>query len=1246
MVTRRLTLLLLTGVLVLLPITAAQAQTTGGLRGQVLDKDGQPLPTARVLITNPTLGVQQAAVADAKGEFRVVPLPPGKGYSVRVEFPGMSTVTLSDIEVAPGKVVAVPVTLRPDKEMQEKIRVTATTEVVNTESTTTQTNISSEFIDALPILGRNYQDVLTLAPGVSDVDGDGNPNIHGARDTDTVTLVDGVSTVDPVTGRVGQQLNINSIQEIEVKTSGASAEFGRAQGGFVTIVTKSGGNDFEGLFRFDWRGHALDGDGAGIDPPQLHGGLGEIGLRNLNFNDLYPQLTVSGPIVKDKAWYFVALEFRQEQTPVNALTQAFVRTVRQDRLFGKATWQMSTNHKLVFTATFDPQTFENLGLSSFTALEAGYTQKLGGRNLVLRETAVFSPNVFLDSTIQDFISYPQQIPTLNADTNGNGILYIDRNHNNFIDATERDPGEDFDRDGKFDVFEDTIRKNNVLDPGEDRDGDGRLTQSGHLLNPGGCEGVNREDKDCDGWPDRIDEDPNNNGRCDPGEPCDVDNDGLLEHEIMTDPNHNGIPCELGEPCGEDRNGDFVIDDRPVLSPDDHIPDPNGNINTWYPYGEQFPLSRDRDYETDQRTLRTTGPYLSDFTGNRGRQTIKEDLTIFVPDWHGQHELKTGVIVEKETYSQDTNLRPYVLPNLSPPTANSFVPTVGVILPAENNVSNSATSLTGAIYVQDTYKPLPNLTLNLGLRFDREATDSFGYTPFDPRQERALFDRLNGLAGGEIPLTDATTGNNDHIDEKGYCFDPLFQGLGGTTCGTTGIASPFLTDLSSTLYKARLSRLTEHHTATNLVAQTLATLFPGASDPNTGIVDRDLLRQQGAVFQEEAPFRLTNNNLSPRLAVSWDPWADSKTKIFASWSRFYDKLFLNTVIPEEGPDTIARYYRKDPDGITASGVPDNGFGDPISKAPPSTAQVDRGLQTPFTDEWSIGFERELAPEISIRMSYINRSGRLGVQFHDINHEVRYNPTNGKVLDQIGKLVVGSGAGAGGTPTPDNIPDLYIYNFFFNEIYRLSNYSSSEYHGIEVQVTKRLSRKWQMDASYTYSRAQGDAETVGGGTLGLGLDPATLQYEYGYLNFDQRHVVRLNGTTFLPNDWTMGGILQWTSGLPYSVLTNAFSLDNFQYAQNRVLFGQVANNTSGGVFTPERRDSRRNASVLNINLQATKAFVIGRFNSKLFLTVDNLLNKDDLTINNYYPAAPNRAGALQLDAERRFGRRYSIGFQFEF
>jgi hypothetical protein len=77
---------------------------------------------------------------------------------------------------------------------------------------------------------------------------------------------------------------------------------------------------------------------------------------------------------------------------------------------------------------------------------------------------------------------------------------------------------------------------------------------------------------------------------------------------------------------------------------------------------------------------------------------------------------------------------------------------------------------------------------------------------------------------------------------------------------------------------------------------------------------------------------------------------------------------------------------------------------------------------------------------------------------------------------------------------------------------------------------------------------------------------------------------------------------------------------------------------------RRNSERNDAVYNINLRASKAFVLGRLSSKLFMTVDNLLNSDDLTIKTENRNSPD--AALQLKSERRFGRKFEVGFQIEF
>ncbi|HEV8702165.1 MAG TPA: TonB-dependent receptor [Candidatus Polarisedimenticolia bacterium] len=1271
----------------------AIAQTNSGLKGTVVDKDGAPLPSARISIKNGSLGVSQGAVADAKGEFRIVPLPPGKGYVLEVAFPGMGTIRM-DVDVTAGKVFTTTITLRPSAEMQEKVKVTAQTDVVNTETTTTSSVFTSEFIDSLPILGRDYQDVLTLAPGVTDVDGDGNPTIHGSRDVDVVTLVDGVSTNDPLTGKRGQELNLNSIQEIEVKTAGATAEYGRAQGGFVNIVTKSGGNEFEGSFNFDFRSNIFDGDGAGIDDPRQHGGLGELGLRDLKFNDLYPAVSVGGPIVKDKAWYYFTAEYRQIELPVNALTQAFVLSANQKRIFGKMTWQMSTNHKLQFTTTLDPQEYGNFGLDSFTAVESGYTLKLGGLNLVLKETSIFNPNVFLETTVQHFGSNPQAIPTLDADTNHNGVLFVDRNRNHFIDASERDAGEDLDRDlpiPLFDIFED-LNDNGVLDLGEDRDGDGKLTRS-----RAGCEGYTREDVDCDGHIDLFWEDMNYNGALDPTE--DKDGDRHLDY-IDEDFNHNGVlDLDLGEdrngnghldtrdaqfaedfplifPYIEDRNRNQNIDDRTRPIPSDQInfglpSDPDFHrIEASYPYGRFFPIPRDRDYEIDQATSRTTGPNAGNIPGQRGstdykaktgRITLKEDLTVFVSDWHGQHDMKYGGVVERETYEQDTDLRPILFPHARPLAGASINPAIGVQLPAENHVFNEATNTTFGMYAVDTYKPLPNLTLGLGIRFDREATDSFGYTPFDPVAERDLYDRLKAL-GGDEGFPDDLIGNNDGVESHGYCADPIFNGVGiGGPCDYPGLPSG--DDANSTSIRAvkqdlalltRIapSRLTQHHTATTVVAASLQSLFPEAvsQDPVTGdlIIDRQKLREVGAAtFQEHEAFRLTNNNLAPRVSISWDPWADSKTKVYLNWGRFYDRLFLQTVVPEEGPDTIFRYYEADASGVSASGVPNNGIGPPLAKAPPSASQVDRGLQTPFSDEMTIGFERELAPELSLRFTYINKRYRDQLQDRDINHSIRCCMSDGfSPLDTLGILLPGSANQSASTRSPDNKPDLYIHNFFFNQIFRVGNINRSTYSGVEIQLTKRLSRKWQMDASYTYSRNRAQAESF---DSSLGDDPATVGQEFSYAADDLRHVIKLNASTYLPKDWQVGTTINWSSGLPYSIVSNFLALNNFDYPQFRLLYGYVPDEPDvhgDRNFRILRRNDHRNDPIFTIDLLARKSFVLGKLNAKVNFTVENLLNKDFLTINTYEPASPNRSGNLQLDADRDFGRRFQAGIEFQF
>jgi hypothetical protein len=951
-----------------------------------------------------------------------------------------------------------------------------------------------------------------------------------------------------------------------------------------------------------------------MDDPELEGGVGtEQEFRDVHFTDLYPYLSASGAFIKDRLWYFFSGEYVQVETPVNSLTQTFVAATHGYRAFGKATWQMNPANKLAFSVTLDRTVDENQGLSSVVAPESGYFFKRGGPTYALRETAVFSPSIYLESSLGWFDNNFQRSPTLNPDTNHNGILTVDDrpdlggNGDGIIQVSEADPGEDFDRDGFYDIFEDKDR-NGKLDIGEDLDGDGRLTL------PVACEGSQREDMNCNGLLD-SEEDKNLDGLIQPNEDT-----GIPCFDFVLCP-QGTLPGTAGNGRfdTEDRNGDGSLD---VLDDSGFTPYPfwqDANHNDKVELGEfRSPTPADQPFARDT-SGRYSGPNPYEYDDHRTRFTLREDLSIFAGDFGGSHDLKVGAIYEDEGYDGTTTQRP----NLRTPrartassvvrttstTPSSYVAYLGV--PVE--VEKSATGENYGLFIQDTYKPIPNLTLGLGLRVDQENLSSAGYTFFDPAVQRQQYNALIEMSGVDL------TPNG--ITAAGLCQDPIYN------CGATGSALPLdLADLYHDLRVLAPQRFTHHNSEVDILGPFLSGLLP----PNADIND---LRFN---IRQPEPIEIRNTNVAPRLSLTWDPWADGKSKAFASWGRFYDKLFLNSVTLEQGPDTVSRFYAFDKDGLDNEGRPDNQFGGVLSQAAPSGFQVDRNLSTPYTDELTLGFQREIAPEVSLGITYIRRDFQNQLQDIDVNHYTVVDPATGRLADTLGEELVAATFGrVGGQRQPDGIPDLYIRDFFFNRIFRMGNYNQQTYRGVELELVKRLSRKWQMEASYTFSRSKGDAESF---LSENGDDPALTEFEPGFLDYDQTHVVKFNATAFLPGDWRLGGNIVYASGLPYSFIQETDSSDDVGYFQGRRLFGYY--DYRG--FIPENRNIHRNHATYRINVRTEKSFVIGKASSSAFFEVYNLLNTDDLRIYTY------DTGVTRLNAvgERDFGRRFQFGIQVSF
>ena len=287
---------------------SAQAQaSTGVIRGVVRDALGAPLPEAEVVITHRETGLRTSVRTTPSGTF-VRPLLPVGTYDVVVRGAGQ----LGE-ETAPGLVLRVGENLDLSFSFGplelEGITVEGEREhLVHPEDVTSSTRLSEEVVDGLPNNGRNYLDFALLTPGVAISQGpDGDElNINGQRGIFNNFIVDGADFNNPFFGeqRGGQRpaftFSQDAIEEVVVVNQGATAEFGRSAGGFVNVITKSGTNDLAGTAHYfgQWDGVSTAASTA------LEGAKPDFSRGQVGF-------TLGGPIVRDRAFFFVAYDQQQ-----------------------------------------------------------------------------------------------------------------------------------------------------------------------------------------------------------------------------------------------------------------------------------------------------------------------------------------------------------------------------------------------------------------------------------------------------------------------------------------------------------------------------------------------------------------------------------------------------------------------------------------------------------------------------------------------------------------------------------------------------------------------------------------------------------------------------------------------------------------------------------------------------------------------------------------------------------------------
>ncbi len=279
----------------------AQTQiTTGVIQGTVFDPQGAVVPDAGVEVKNIETNFVRNLSTDSDGRFVALQLPPGR-YTVTITKQGFATLVQENLELTVGQTIPLTLNMKVSQ-VSERITITAapTIDTVKTESSSTLNEIS---VSRTPVLGRKFEDLLTLTPGVSIVQGpDGDEiNFAGQRGIFNNISLDGGDYNNGFFGeqaggqRAAIDITMEAVKEFQVVATGASAEFGRTAGGIVNVITKSGTNEVHGsLFHFQ-RLEALTADTSDGKP-----------LKDFHREQFGG--TIGGPIKRDKMFYFLAIE--------------------------------------------------------------------------------------------------------------------------------------------------------------------------------------------------------------------------------------------------------------------------------------------------------------------------------------------------------------------------------------------------------------------------------------------------------------------------------------------------------------------------------------------------------------------------------------------------------------------------------------------------------------------------------------------------------------------------------------------------------------------------------------------------------------------------------------------------------------------------------------------------------------------------------------------------------------------------
>jgi len=332
----------ITTLLLFLPASVfAQAGGVAGISGTVTDASGAAVPNAKVVISSATQGQIRSIASNGAGVFTAPSLIPGPGYQVTVTATGFTPYDVKDIDLEVGQNLDLNVKLQVGAGTTQ-VEVSATATMVDDTKNDVSTAVDNQQIQELPVNGRRVDSFVLLTPGVSNDATFGLLSFRGVAGNNSF-LIDGNDNTeqfyDENAGRtrIQSQISQDAVQEFQVVSGDYSAEYGRAMGGVVNTVTKSGSNQFHGSGFYYFRSTGFDAADPFATLSETNS-QGQAVPTRLNPPEKRVEggATIGGKIIKDKLFFLVNFDLTHRQFPyldsyiaaniINPLTQNWVTT--------------------------------------------------------------------------------------------------------------------------------------------------------------------------------------------------------------------------------------------------------------------------------------------------------------------------------------------------------------------------------------------------------------------------------------------------------------------------------------------------------------------------------------------------------------------------------------------------------------------------------------------------------------------------------------------------------------------------------------------------------------------------------------------------------------------------------------------------------------------------------------------------------------------------------------------------------